>query len=256
MTDWWSPWGQVLAMALVVLSIHPATTAVVRWGDGRAVRRPWRPRCLTDDHDLGWGEVVPLVSWVRLGGTCRTCGVAIPWSLPVVEVAVVLVVGGVVLVHPGPVLVLLAPVAWSVVVATPIDLAHMIIPNRLTLPLAAWSLAAVTTLALTIGTWADWRRAVLVGIAVPAVMLAMSLLFELVRGEPGMGMGDVKWAPSLGMAVGWLGADVALVFVYTTVVTAGVVAIVLLATGRAASSRVPYGPYLAVGAVAALLVGR
>ncbi len=248
-------WVLVLGTLLVVASVHPATTAVVRWGDGRAVRQPLRPRCLADTHDLAWGDVVPLVSWARLGGRCRTCGVSIPRHLLAVEVGVPLVVGGVALVHPGPELLLLAPVAWSLVVATPIDLVHMIIPNRLTLPLAAWSLVAVTVLAATVGTWADWRRAVLVGIAVPAVMLAMSLLFELLRGEPGMGMGDVKWAPSLGLAVGWLGAGTTLVFVFTTVVTAGVVAIVLLATGRAASSRVPYGPYLAAGAAVALLLG-
>lgn len=245
----------LVAGVLVLASIHPATTAVVRWGDGRALRHPWRPRCLTGDHDLAAADVVPLVSWLRLGRRCRTCDVAIPASLVAVEVAVPVVVGAVVVVHPSVDLVLLAPVAWSLVVATAIDLEHMIIPNRLTVPLAAWSVAAVTGLAVAGGAWGDWRRALLVGLAVPGAMLSMSLAFELVRGEPGMGMGDVKWAPSLGIAVGWLGAGETMAFVVTTIVTAGVVALVLLLTGRAATARVPYGPYLAVGTAVALVTG-
>lgn len=245
---WW-----VLLGLGVLASVHPATTAVVRWADDRAVRHPWRPRCVTDAHDLGVVDVVPVWSWIAHRGRCRTCGASIPAVLPVVEVAVVVVLAAVAWRHPGPELVLLLPVAWSAVVATPIDLAERIIPNRLTYPLAAWSLVSVTGLAVAYGAWADWRRALLVGVALPAGMEALSLLFLLLRGQRGMGLGDVKWALSLGVAVGLLGPDAVLLFLFGTIVAAGLVAIVLLATGRAGSARIPFGPYLALGTITALV---
>lgn len=247
-TGWW-----VLLAVGVLASVHPATTAVVRWADGRAVRQPWRPRCVTDDHDLAVSDVVPVWSWIARRGRCRTCEARIPGVLPLVEVAVVVVLAAVAWRHPGPGLVLLLPIAWSAVVATPIDLAERIIPNRLTYPLAAWSLVSATGLAAAYGAWADWRRALLVGFALPAGMEVLSLLFLFLRGERGMGLGDVKWALSLGVAVGLLGADAVLLFLVGTIVAAGLVSIVLLATGRAGSARIPFGPYLALGTITALV---
>ncbi len=259
----------VLVALGVVASVHPATTAVVRWADDRRVRAPWRPRCVADTHDLAPADVVPVWSWLARRGTCRTCGEHIPGSLPLVEVGVVVLLAAVAWRHPGPVLVLLLPVAWSVVVATPIDLARMIIPDRLTFPLAGWSVVAATGLALAGvvgvggvggvgglegGDWADWRRAMLVGIALPGGMLALSLAFQLARGQVGMGMGDVKWGISLGVAMGWLGPWSVVAFLVATVLASGVVAIVLLALGHGATARFPFGPYLAVGTVVGLLV--
>jgi leader peptidase (prepilin peptidase) / N-methyltransferase len=80
-------------------------------------------------------------------------------------------------------------------------------------------------------------------------MLAFSLLFEFLRGKPGIGMGDIKWAPSLAMPVayvgGWMGV---VIWFYGTIISAGVIAIILVLAGKAKmASRIPYGPYLAVG---------
>ncbi len=245
-------WVVVVLAAVVV--VHPSTTAVVRWADDRAVRRPPGPRCVDDTHGLRLAELVPVWSWLRARGRCRTCDARIPVSLPVVEVVVPVVLLALAWRHPGPVLVLLAPVAWSAVVATPIDLHRRIIPNRLTYPLAAWSLGSATVLAVATGDWADWRRAVTVGLVLATGMLVLSLAFQLVRGQPGMGLGDIKWSVSLGTAVGWLGAGAVTLFLCATIVAAGLVAIVLLATGRAGTSRIPFGPYLALGVLAALLL--
>lgn len=239
---------------LVVASVHLATTAVVRWADGRRLRQPWRPRCVTDTHDLSARDVIPGWSWMATRGRCRSCRSRVPGSLPLVEVGVVAVVVAVVVRHPGPELLVLAPVAWSTVVASAIDLDAMIIPDRLTYPLAAWSLAAVTLVAAGTGAWGDWQRAVVVGLAVPGIMFLLSLVFALVRGQDGIGMGDVKWALSLGIAVGWLGLDQTLGFAVATVLASGIVATILLAMGRAGTTRIPFGPYLAIGTVVGLLV--
>ncbi len=147
-------------------------------------------------------------------------------------------------------------IVWSCVVATAIDLEFRIIPNRMTYPLAPIMLVLVTAAAALEGDWGSWRRAAIAGLAVPLAMLAFSMLFELLRGKPGMGMGDIKWAPSLALAVGYLGGWHLVIWFYGTIISGGVIAIVLVAAGRAKmASRIPFGPYLAAGAIVAILAG-
>lgn len=160
-------------------------------------------------------------------------------------------------VHPGPELLLVLPVLWSAVVATPIDLAHRIIPNRLTHPLAVWCLLVVTLLAAMSGQWAQWRLAMVAGFGLAGGLLVVSLLYELLRGQPGIGMGDIKWGLSIGITVGWLGIGPVLVWLYATVAASLLVIVALVVTGRARiASRVPYGPYLAFGVVVGVLLAE
>jgi leader peptidase (prepilin peptidase) / N-methyltransferase len=69
-------------------------------------------------------------------------------------------------------------------------------------------------------------------------------------------MGDVKYASSIGLVVGYLGGLELVVFAYGTIIAAVLVAGVLLAMGKAKlASRIPFGPYLAGGAMLAILAG-
>ena len=87
-------------------------------------------------------------------------------------------------------------------------------------------------------------------------MLALSELFRLVRGQAGIGMGDIKLAVSIGLVVGYLGGWELVVFFYATAISAVVVAFGLILAGRAKlATRIPYGPYLALGAMTAVLAG-
>lgn len=87
-------------------------------------------------------------------------------------------------------------------------------------------------------------------------MLILSLLFDVVRGRPGMGMGYIEWALSLGIAFGWLGAGYVMLFLYATIASSLLVLVLMLAGGRAdAPSRLPYGPYLAVATVLVAMLG-
>ena len=154
-------------------------------------------------------------------------------------------------------LVPLLVIVWTCVVATAIDLEFRIIPNRMTYPLAPLMLVLVTAAAALEGDWGAWRSAVIAGIAVPVSMLAFSLLFEWLRGKQGIGMGDIKWSPSLALAVGYLGWWHVVIWFYGTIISGGVIAIALVLAGRAKmASRIPYGPYLALGALVAILAGN
>ena len=145
---------------------------------------------------------------------------------------------------------------WSAVVAGVIDLEHRIIPNRLTLRLPSILVPLLILPAAIDGAWRDLIRALIVGVAIPAVMFGLSELFRLLRGKQGIGMGDVKFAISIGLVVGYLGGWYVVVFAYATIISAMVIVVGLLLARRASlATRIPFGPYLAIGALIALLVG-
>ena len=145
---------------------------------------------------------------------------------------------------------------WSAVVAGVIDLEHRIIPNRLTLRLPFVLVALLVVPAALDGAWDDLFRALITGVAIPGVMFGLSELFRLVRGKQGIGMGDVKFAISIGLIVGFLGGWHVVVFAYATIISAMVIVVGLLLARRASlATRIPFGPYLAIGALIALLLG-
>lgn len=246
-----------LATVLGLLFGSFANVPIHRWPRQGTVTSPRTSACPSCGAPIAARDNVPVVSWLLLRGRCRHCGAAIHWRYPVVELTTGALFAATAAVHGAtwslaPLLV----VVWSCVVATAIDLEFRIIPNRLTYPLAPLMLALVTLAAALEGQWQAWQRAVVAGIVVPLAMFLFSYAFELLRGKPGIGMGDVKWAPSLALAVGYLGGWHLVIWFYGTIISGGVIAIGLVAAGRARmASRIPYGPYLAVGALVAILAG-
>jgi leader peptidase (prepilin peptidase)/N-methyltransferase len=124
----------------------------------------------------------------------------------------------------------------------------------LTYPLPLVLLVLLTGAAAIDGSWGALVRAVVWGLGVPAIMFAFAEGFRLLRGKQGMGMGDVKLAVSIGLVVGSLGGIHLAVFAYGTMITSMVVVVVLLLARKASvASRIPFGPYLAAGALIPVL---
>ena len=234
-----------------------ANVPIHRWPRQGSITQPRTSACPACDAPIAPRDNVPVVSWLLLGGRCRHCDAPIHWRYPLVELVTAVLFAATAAVHGLTwALLPLLVVVWSTVVATAIDLEFRIIPNRMTYPLAPTMLVLVTIAAALDGEWGAWLRAVLAGIAVPVAMFSFSYLFELLRGKPGIGMGDVKWSPSLALAVGYLGGWHLIIWFYGTIISGGVIAIALVLAGRARmASRIPYGPYLAIGALLAILAG-
>jgi leader peptidase (prepilin peptidase)/N-methyltransferase len=234
-----------------------ANVAIHRWPRGGTVATPRSSTCPACGHELHPRDNVPVVSWLALRGRCRYCRAPVHWRYPVVEVVTAVLFAAVAAVHGWTgLLPALLVVTWSCVVATAIDLEFRIIPNRMTFPLAPVVLALVVVAGWIDGAFDDVVRAVAAGLGVPLVMFLLSWGFELLRGKAGIGMGDIKWAPSLTLVVGYLGGWELVGWFYATIISAGVVAIGLVVAGRAKlASRIPYGPYLAVGTMTVILAG-
>lgn len=236
-----------------------ANVPIHRWPRGGNVSQPRASACPSCEQPIAARDNIPVLSWLLLRAKCRNCGARIHWRYPLVEISTAVLFAAMAGVHGWTgILPALLVIAWSMVVGVAIDLEFRIIPNRMTYPLAPLMLALVTLAAvLDGGAWLTWRTAVYAGLAVPAAMLAFSLVFEFLRGKAGIGMGDIKWAPSLALPVayvgGWMGV---IIWFYGTIISAGVIAIVLVIAGKAKmASRIPYGPYLAIGVLLALLAG-
>jgi leader peptidase (prepilin peptidase) / N-methyltransferase len=218
---------------------------------GLSVARPASacPSCATP---IAARDNVPLLSWLLLRGRCRRCSAPISARYPAVELgcgllfAAVAARVGVDWALPGYLLF-----TWTLLVIAVIDARTRRIPNRLTYPLTPALLVLLAAAAALNGQPGWGLRALLGGV------VALAALFALAMASPGgMGMGDVKLAAFIGIGLGYLGWGHVLLGVFGGFLLGGVVALVLIASGvRGRRDHIPFGPYLAAGALLAVLAG-
>ncbi len=205
-----------------------------------------RSRCDSCGAAIAAYDNVPVLSWLVLRGRCRGCGAAIPARYPLAELAVAAGFAGCYLAFAddGWAWVALGCVFIAMLtVITLTDLSDRIIPNVVLAPTAV---IGVALLAL-----ADLDE-------LPPHLLAAAIaggfLFVVAMLYPrGMGMGDVKLAAVMGLYLGRAVAPALLIgFAAGAIFGLGLIA----RHGSAARKmKVPFGPFLAFGAVVALFAG-
>ena len=144
--------------------------------------------------------------------------------------------------------------AWIAAPIVRTDLARHRIPDVLNLAAAV----AGAVLLLVPGDLSAYGRAWLAALAVTAVLLALALM-----GPSGLGMGDVKLAPALGLYLGYLGWEAVLVGILAGFVLGALAAIAMLSRdvlarrplGGALRRALPFGPFLLLGTLVGLLAG-
>jgi leader peptidase (prepilin peptidase)/N-methyltransferase len=196
---------------------------------------------------------VPVASWVILRAKCRGCGDRISARYPLVELAnaglwaAVALRFGATWELPAYLVFVSALLALAL-----IDLDTFLLPNRIVYPLAGALVALFGLAAIMQGDREAWVRAVLAGLASFGVFLLIHLI-----SPRGMGFGDVKLSFSLGVALGWLSWGTVAVGFFLGFLIGSIVGIGLLATGVTnRKQHVPFGPFLAAGAVLALFVAQ
>jgi leader peptidase (prepilin peptidase) / N-methyltransferase len=189
---------------------------------------------------------VPILSWLLLRGRCRSCSAPISPRYPLVEgLTAALCVGAVLAHHSASAIALSITLILLVVPAALIDLEHRIIPNRIT------ALGAV--LALLIGLALDPSgepERLIAGAAAGGFLLLAALAYP-----GGMGMGDVKLAAVMGLFLGSAVAAGLLVALLTGVLV-GVVIMARKGPHDGRKTAVPFGPFLALGALVAIFAGQ
>lgn len=246
---------EALIRAIVALPFGLAvgsfmTVAVHRLPEGESLVRP-RSRCPACGAEIGARDNVPVLSWLLLGGRCRRCGERISVVYPLLEVVTAGLVVLAAIRYPNPwQAVLVAGLLALMPGIALIDLRHQIIPNRLTFP-ALLVFPVVIVLAWLIDDAVDPVKAALGLASFGGGILVIALV-----SPKGMGLGDVKLAALIGLVLGSLGLRFVGATVGVTIVLGGLGGFVALAMGRGRKSKIPYGPYLAAGAVIAGLWGE
>jgi leader peptidase (prepilin peptidase)/N-methyltransferase len=237
----------------------PADESVVRPGS----------RCPGCGTAIAWHDNVPLLSWVWLRARCRTCRAPISARYPLVEAATG-ALAVVALARFGPTALGLVAFAFTaaLLLVTFIDLDHRFIPDEVSLPGILVGLGA-SFLPDGIGPLAAAAGAALGG----GVLWAVAWGYERATGVEGMGLGDVKLLAMIGAFLGWTAIPAVLVIASVTGALVGAAVMVRRGFGRsgrrvarrlgaralvpflqraARRTAIPFGPFLALGAVVAL----
>ncbi len=188
---------------------------------------------------------VPIIGWLLLRGHCRSCGERISPRYPIVEALTAALCVAVVATQSGAATIALDLLLVLVLVPVSlIDLDHRIIPNRIVGPAAV--------LAVLLGTVLDpggELERLIAGACAGGFLLIAALLYPR-----GMGMGDVKLAGFIGLCLG-RAVGPAMFIALIAGVVAGAVLAARHGTRAARKTAIPFGPFLAFGAIVAVFAG-
>jgi leader peptidase (prepilin peptidase)/N-methyltransferase len=211
---------------------------------GESLLRP-RSRCPQCTTQLRAIDNVPVLSWVFLRGRCHHCGTSISARYPIVELVTAALYIAVVASQDDAVRIVLGLLLVTALVPiTLIDLELRLIPNLITGPAA---LAAVVAIAALDTDFLP--QALIAGAAAGGFFLVAAML------KPGgMGMGDVKLAGMLGLYLGRAVAPAIFIALITGVLV-GAVVIARKGASQGRRTKVPFGPFLALGGMIAFFAG-
>ena len=218
-----------------------------------------RSQCLHCSYVLKWYDLLPLVSWISLGGKCRNCRKPIGYLEPLIELGVALFFVISFLCWPytlsNPIdsirfiIWLIAGVAFAILFVY--DLKWFLLPDKVTFVLIG--LGIITSILTVIGS-SDKGTAV--GSIAGSVLILSGLYFVLNKISKGkwIGFGDVK----LGLGLALLLADVRLAFIAifaANLIGTLIVLPPMIAGKLKRTAHVPFGPLLILGTVVAQLAG-
>lgn len=257
MTDPLLPAVAVVPLAFVFGALIGSFLNVVVWRvpQGLSIVRP-PSACPSCGHEIAWYDNIPIVSWLVLHGKCRSCGASISARYPLVEAgtaaAFALVVWAAYL-GAYPFALVPALLYWAAIgiALTLIDLDHHRLPNVIVLPSYVVTAFLLVLASVLTGDYGALVSAAIGGVALYALYWILAVAYP-----GGMGFGDVKLAGALGTLLGWLGWGPLIVGGFSAFVLGGIVGAALMLGRRATrKSRIPFGPFMIVGAAVGVFAG-
>lgn len=205
------------------------------------------PHC---GHKITALENIPVISYLALRGKCSACKAPISIRYPLIETLTGVLIG---LVswkfgYTGTALF-----AWlftfSLIALTFIDFDTQLLPDDITLPLLWLGLLFNLN-----GGFTDLKSAVIGAIAGYLILWSIYWLFKLATGKEGMGYGDFKLLAAIGAWFGW--QLLPAVILLSSVLGAGIGIGLIVLAKRGREVPMPFGPFLAIGGIAALFFGQ
>ena len=205
------------------------------------------PRC---SYRIRWYDNIPIVSYLLLRGKCRGCGTHISLQYPLVELlngmlALLLFL------RFGPTLAFAALFVFcsALVVITFIDIEHQIIPDEISLP--GIVIGFVLSFFLKGHSWLNSLLGILLG---GGSLLLVAYAYQWLTGKEGMGGGDIKLLAMMGAFLGWKAIPF---IIFASSLVGSVFGIsMMLFQKKDSKLAIPFGPYLAFGAVLYIFYGK
>jgi leader peptidase (prepilin peptidase)/N-methyltransferase len=222
---------------------------IYRLPKGESVVLP-RSYCYNCKVTIKWYDNIPILSWLFLRGKCRNCGVRYSFRYALVELltAVLFTVSF----HYAGFswnLVEYLIFAFGLVVCTFIDLDHMILPDEFTL--SGIDLGLIGAAINPQREFLDAFFGVLMG---GGFLWGMAYVYYLMTKQDGMGGGDIKLLAWIGAVLGWKAIPIVIM---SSAISGSVIGLIVARKQKAGLKTViPFGPYLALGALAYLFGGE
>ena len=202
------------------------------------------PRCETA---LKPYDNIPVVSYLVLRGRCRACGAPISLRYPLIEVTTGAVFLAAYILFDGAILYQRLLFACAMIVLFVIDLEHRILPDLITLP--GIVLGFLFSFIMPPG-WIDSLIGLILG---GGSLWLMGEIYFRLRHEEGMGFGDVKMLAMIGAFLGW--KLMLLTLILSSFLGSGIGLGMIAARRGDMKYALPFGTFLAVGAIIASVVG-
>jgi len=195
------------------------------------------PHCQTP---LRWFENIPILSYLVLRGKCGHCQATISPQYPVVELLTALLAVAVLAAFGISVTAVgMFVLCAALVTIIWIDIHHQIIPDVISLPgiLLGFLFSFVST-------FVSWQDSLIGLLAGGGFFYLISLSYYLIRKQEGLGGGDIKLLALLGAFLGWQSL---LFIIFISSLSGSIVGLIAMRSQKkGGSTRIPYGPFLAL----------
>lgn len=205
------------------------------------------PQC---SYRIRWYDNIPLISYLLLRGKCRGCGTHISLQYPLVEF-----LNGILALFlflkfgPTPDFAALFLFSSALVVITFIDIEHQIIPDEISLP--GIVIGFLLSFFLKEPGWIDSLFGILLG---GGSLLLVAYGYQKLTGKDGMGGGDIKLLAMMGAFLGWKAVPF---IIFSSSMIGSVVGVsIMLLQKKDSKLAIPFGPYLAFGAMLYIFCGQ
>ncbi len=209
-----------------------------------------RSSCPKCNHSITALENIPIISYLFLGGKCKGCKTKISMRYPLVE-ALTGALLGLIAYQLGYTFTTLF--AWiftlALITLTFIDYDTQLLPDDITLPLL-W----IGLLFNLNGGFTDLKSAVIGAIIGYLILWSIYWLFKIATKKEGMGYGDFKLLAAIGAWFGW--QLIPAVILLSSVLGAAIGIALIAFKGKSGQTAIPFGPFLALGGIAALFFGQ
>ena len=210
--------------------------------------------CTACGEKIKFYDNIPVLSYLILRGRCRNCGMHFSILYPTIELATGLISMALLtrfnlINHLLPQYFIFFSFISALICISFIDLEHQIIPDVISIP--GIIIGFILSFFFNHVTWINSLIGILLG---GGVLYLVAVVFKVLMKKEGMGGGDVKLLAMIGAWLGWKAVPFVVLASSLTGSILGIIA--LLMSGKGLRTRIPFGPFLAFGAILYVFFGN